>query len=259
MANEDLYRDVVLDEFKIRPVDNTRTSSCIKISLLEWIYQNATESDKPYRLPSEVDLANALGISRTGLRAALAQLEGEGYITRRKNVGTLVNPRMARCRTRMDLQTEISSLIADQGYEETYKVLSIELKDGHREKLAPEENKYLEVAKLHYADGIPAIYCVDRIAGSIVGNDEANFKLFEHMNLYDFMKSFVRVQNAYSFSDVSCEQASAEMANFMNIAENAPLMHLSNVNYDMDHVPYMDSDIFIRTEIIKLSLLRRPI
>ncbi|HON42182.1 MAG TPA: winged helix-turn-helix domain-containing protein, partial [Bacillota bacterium] len=42
------------------------------------------------KLPPETVLAQQLGVSRTALREALQRLESEGYIVRRRRVGTIV-------------------------------------------------------------------------------------------------------------------------------------------------------------------------
>ncbi len=43
------------------------------------------------RLPSEVELAERYGVSRSVIRDALADLEGEGFVERGRGVGTVVN------------------------------------------------------------------------------------------------------------------------------------------------------------------------
>ena len=43
------------------------------------------------RLPAEVELASRLGVSRTVIRDALAELEREGYVERVRGIGTVVN------------------------------------------------------------------------------------------------------------------------------------------------------------------------
>ncbi len=43
------------------------------------------------RIPPEMELAEALGVSRTTVRDALSRLEMEGTISRRQGAGTFVN------------------------------------------------------------------------------------------------------------------------------------------------------------------------
>ncbi len=43
------------------------------------------------QLPSELELAEALGVSRTVVRDALSELERDGYLEQVRGIGTLVN------------------------------------------------------------------------------------------------------------------------------------------------------------------------
>ena len=79
---------------------NTSLASRIRKELLQelvsGIYQEAV------RLPPEVEIAARLGVSRTALRDALATLEQEGFISRRKGVGTIINRHVLAVKTRME-------------------------------------------------------------------------------------------------------------------------------------------------------------
>src|SRR5690606_4467793 len=68
------------------------------------------------RLPRESILAERLNISRTQLRDSLAQLEREGFISRRHGVGTVINRHVLNIKVRMDIEIEFSDMIAQCGY-----------------------------------------------------------------------------------------------------------------------------------------------
>ena len=69
------------------------------------------------RLPRETILAEHYGISRNHLRDILAQLESEGFITRRHGVGTIINHHVLDVAIRMDIETEFMDIIRQSGYE----------------------------------------------------------------------------------------------------------------------------------------------
>jgi GntR family transcriptional regulator len=68
------------------------------------------------RLPSEPQLAQELGVSRSSLRAAITLLEEEGFLSRRHGSGTYVTHRPV-LRNDLGRNFGVSSLIASMGLE----------------------------------------------------------------------------------------------------------------------------------------------
>lgn len=69
------------------------------------------------QLPSEVELAGALGFSRTVVRDALSLLEREGYLERVRGIGTLVNRDVVGMPNRMDQKLEFYQMIRAAGHQ----------------------------------------------------------------------------------------------------------------------------------------------
>ena len=247
-----------MGDIYLKPVDSREVSQRIREELLDWIQESAKGNDV-FKLPNEEELAKMLNVSRTGLRDALTVMEGEGYITRRRGIGTLVNPVIARCRTRLDLRTELSDLIAAQGYEPSFKLCNMEFVEESRENFRPNETGYLKVEKVFYADGIHVAYCVDRLAGSIAIKTKEHFQELEYKNLYDFIEKYIGVQCAYVLSNVRAERPIPYQAEIMEIKPDMPVLYLDNVTFDHDHMPYMYSSVLLRTDILKMQLLRKTI
>ena len=67
------------------------------------------------KLPSEDELADLLGISRTTLRMAMGHLELEGIVVRRQGVGTFVSQASVRVREGMESLTSVQSLAQAAG------------------------------------------------------------------------------------------------------------------------------------------------
>ena len=86
------------------------------IRLLEWIRSYAKEHTGS-RLPSEAELAARFGVSRVKIRDVLSQLEGAGYITRRRGVGTLINRHVLNEPARLDIDSVYLDIVANCGYQ----------------------------------------------------------------------------------------------------------------------------------------------
>ena len=67
------------------------------------------------QLPSELELADVLGVSRTVVRDALSDLERDGYVERVRGIGTLVNRDVVRVENRMDQKLEFNRMIRSIG------------------------------------------------------------------------------------------------------------------------------------------------
>ena len=108
----------------IRQLDNRQLSHKIKYALFENI-KESIHGNELLKLPKEEVLAQQLGVSRNGLRDVLTVLEEEGYISRRRSKGTIVNPKIVNSTCRLDLETELTQMIAEEGYEPGFETLQI--------------------------------------------------------------------------------------------------------------------------------------
>lgn len=67
------------------------------------------------KLPPETELAKMLGISRTALRDALQRLEVEGYISRRRKIGTIVLARRLDLDAGLERLNSVTQIIESAG------------------------------------------------------------------------------------------------------------------------------------------------
>ena len=120
------------------------------------------------RLPTETELSAELGISRTQLRDALAILEQDGFISRRRGIGTVINRHVVDLNTRIDLEMEFGTMLRFAGYESQSVLLGVEVKTNDEmiaDKLQVSLNTpILTAVKLMLADENPAIFFIDYIA-----------------------------------------------------------------------------------------------
>ena len=77
---------------------STQVSALLIRELSEGVFQQAD------RLPSEVELSERLGVSRTVIRDALSDLEREGLIERVRGIGTVINREIVNLTSRLDLK-----------------------------------------------------------------------------------------------------------------------------------------------------------
>jgi GntR family transcriptional regulator len=118
-------------------------------------------------LPGEPGLSRVLGVSRPALREALARLEHDGLILRRRGAGTIVNPAAFEVEVRFDQQAEFAEVLAEVGYEPTLELLeraivALSAEDAEVLHLGAGEPA-LRTVKRWRADGRAAMVAVDVI------------------------------------------------------------------------------------------------
>lgn len=131
------------------------------------------------RLPAEENVAKSLGVSRTVMRDALAVLESEGYITRKRGVGTVINQEVVDAISRLDLENDFEVMINREGYTSSQKILSCE-----------REEEGIVVKKIYYASGQPAIYLKDVIPTERLSKttDVPSLEVCEQHSFYDLLE-----------------------------------------------------------------------
>jgi GntR family transcriptional regulator len=111
-----------------------------------------TSVDAGSSLPGEPALSRLLGVSRPALREALARLEHDGLILRRRGAGTIVNPAAFEIEVRFDQQAELADVLAGAGYAPLLEVLARSIVPMGAD----------DAAALHVAKGEPALRTVKR-------------------------------------------------------------------------------------------------
>ncbi len=210
------------------------------------------------RLPRESVLAEKLGISRTQLRDILASLEREGFITRRHGVGTIINRHVLDVQTRMDIEVEFLDMIRQSGHEAA--VSFVRVSDGMAdEKIAarlqiPVDTPIIRIARLCTADGRPAIYCEDVIekAAAKGAYTIRDFKL----PIFHFLQQFCGIYPYMDLTDVRPAVADAALAEVFQIPMGSPLLHMDEVDFDIDGKPVFCSNEYFVDGVFRLTVMR---
>ena len=127
------------------------------------------------QLPSELELAEALGVSRTVVRDALSELERDGYLERVRGIGTLVNRDVLMVENRMDQKLEFNKMIRAIGrvpHSDNLMVTRETATPELMERLAldPEkEHTLVFVRRRVLADETPVLYSTDILPLALFG------------------------------------------------------------------------------------------
>ena len=199
------------------------------------------------RLPRENVLAEKLGISRTQLRDILASLEREGFITRRHGVGTIINRHVLNVQTRMDIEVEFLDMIRQSGYEPA--VASV--------RVSEEGAPVIRVARLCTADGRPAIYCEDVLDKALVRGSYTIKDL--KLPIFHFLQQFCGVYPYLDLTDLQPVVADAALAEIFQVPMGTPLLHMDEVDYDIDGRPVFCSTEYFIDGIFRHTVMRKKL
>ena len=213
------------------------------------------------RLPRETVLAEQFGISRTRLRDILAQLEQEGFITRRHGIGTIINRHVLDVVNRMDIELEFLDIIRKNGYEPAVGEVCIHEEQANAwiaEKLQiPEGTGVVRVTRVCTADGHPAIYCEDVLEKRLI-KEEYTLKDLE-TPIFHFLKKACDVSAYMDLTRLHAVVASEEISSVLNVAVGTPLLNMEETDYDIDGNILFYSRQYFVDEYFDQTVLRKKL
>lgn len=240
----------------INRVDNEELSHKTKRALIEIICQNA-DGDAPFKLPNEDNLSQSLGVSRNVLRDALMSLEEIGVVTRRRSIGTIANPKIAREHGRLDINPELVRMIKEGGYAVKVETLRLGFVFENEPALAGDDDSYLNVEKVFYADETPVAYCVDHIAGRYAKPAKDSILMLQELSHYEFLEKYCGTTMAYTMVNMDAMMPDATLREIMKLDEGVPVLTMDDLVYNFDHEIVVHSKICFRSGSLPLKFLRK--
>lgn len=226
--------------------------------LLALIREYARTTD---RLPPEDVLAQKMGISRVKLRDMLATMQANGFISRKKGIGTLINKNMLAETARLDMDTVYEEMISESGYEPSMLVQRIKLISDYpqeiREKLelAGDEKAYL-IEKTAFADDIPAIFTIDYIPARYYNEEELDIRMIAQCTFF-FVQKYCDELLDNLIVHAEAIAADTLIADRLHLPLGAPVLKLNSVCYSQKLKPIMYSVEYYNTNMLPLSFLKR--
>lgn len=219
------------------------------------IYANAK------MLPSETELCERLGVSRSTLRQAVTSLEQEHFLRRRQGIGTEIDRNVCSMKGRLDLNPEFSIFLSELGYEPRRKYLDSFLGQAD-ESLASRLDisvgeATLFVKKMWTASGAPAIWCMDMIPVRYIKLPYATEDL--DTDIFSFLKSTCNQQISFQIASIEITPLEEEVAAALELPVDE-LVVLSNcVAYNPKGAPVLASKEIYVSKYLSFTVLRSKI
>lgn len=212
-----------------------------------------------YRLKSEPELAAALSVSRGTLRRALSTLVAEGALVQVRGKGTFVTSTVVEPAIAQKL-TSLSEDFADQGSPLATEVLECQLlvPPGPVAALldSPAGRPILHLMRLRStAEGPVALldnYVRTDLAPGLEDTD------FTESTLFGILDTRYGLHISTGRRTFSATLADDEQAARLDVDPGSPLLHLEQVTYLANGSPIEYSDVWIRSDRLRVtSLLTR--
>lgn len=207
---------------------------------------------------NENELAESLGVSRGTVSQALTILAGEGLIIRKQGAGTFSNPQILRLNVRADLPFTVIDLVKNAGFSPTVKFLGYEEVLPDRETAQnlkiSEQEPVIEIRRIVFADGDPAIYTIDRIPKKLFIYPVETLSFTERY--IDFLKEYCDIELAYTSSNMIPVNADDEISELLHVDRNKALLKCEDIHYDTENRPVVTGTIWY-SEKIRFSVVRK--
>ncbi|MDX1416913.1 MAG: GntR family transcriptional regulator [Candidatus Promineifilaceae bacterium] len=213
------------------------------------------------RIPSESELANELGVSRTTIRDAMSRLENEGVVFRRQGSGTYVNEPGLQIKSRLEEIWSYEAVLEAHGYTPSTQVLAAYVEKPAQEivnalNLGVGET-ILVIKKLFTEDSIPVIYTENRIPTRICDSD---------LDLDDFRDPIYQVLDErcqqrlnYYLSDIIPSSANEQLAKLLDITQGTALISFQETGYNDENEPILWARSYFRDDLLRFRMIRRGI
>lgn len=196
------------------------------------------------QLPSELELAEALGVSRTVVRDALSELERDGYLERVRGIGTLVNRDVLMVENRMDQKLEFNKMIRAIGrvpHSDNLMVTRETATPELMERLAldPEkEHTLVFVRRRVLADETPVLYSTDILPLALFGGKRLDAIDFSRP-IFEIVEQHCRVEVAETLTTLHAVMGTPGIRRQLGLRPEQALLQLDEICYSRTCKPVL--------------------
>jgi GntR family transcriptional regulator len=212
------------------------------------------------RLPSELELAAELQVSRATLREALRAMELEGLLRRRQGSGTFVaeHPRMA---SSLDVNFGVTDAIRAAGMpagiaQGRHWVAPASAGEAARLGLEPGQDVVV-VERVRTAEGKPVVLSRDIFPSRLVAGNPQAVEAMLQRSIYEVLERDLGVVIHHGVARFRPVRADHAVAARLGVPRGELLLYLWQVDYATDGDPVISSHEFHLADAFDFSVVRR--
>lgn len=211
------------------------------------------------KLPSEPNLAAALGVSRATLREAMRTFEEQGLIRRRQGVGTFVVRQQQVIETGVEVLESIESLASRIGLKVSMGLLNIEHLAANEEQAAVFKKglgtPLVRLSRVINAEERPVAFLIDLLPEEVL--PESGLKEGFTGSVLDWLLKNGTPQLDHSTTDIQAVAAPSDIARALQIQRGDVLLKLVAKLYTTGGELVDDSSSFFLPGYFRFHVVRR--
>lgn len=188
-------------------------------------------------LPSERDLAETYGLSRTTVRLAMSELEELGLVTRKHGKGTFVSS-VSRDTTDLMGTYSFTDQMRSLGRVPHTEVIDFEVREASKFVAQNMDLRLGEAVfrmrRLRTADGVPMM--LERTYMPVKVFDGLTQRMVKSKSLYEIVEQDFRMKIKTAEEAFGARAARPDEARLLKIDEDAPVLHLVRTTYNSKNV-----------------------
>jgi len=243
----------------IKPVRNT---SLTLSEVAEQELRNAIMSGEyppGGQLPSESELINMLGVSRTTVREALRNLEESGIVLRRHGIGTFVleKPILNNFSINYGIAEMIRMANMTPGTS-GLKMTDLKASEDVAVQLGiPIGANIKLIERIRTANNLPVAYSMDYLPSTFFEVKGLTPEMFTNPSLYDILQTEFNIHVEYGVARISPLLAPKTIAKKLKLPENAVVLFITQTDYLSNDKPILFTHEYNIPNAFKYQLLRR--
>jgi GntR family transcriptional regulator len=195
------------------------------------------------QLPTEAELCEMLGVSRTVVREALRILEDDGLVTRRHGVGTFV--RNHPILKNLNFNFGITEMIESAGLKSGTSHLAIRKEHADEEKA-----KQLRVSpgtplttfeRVRTADGRPVVYSLDTVTDALIERAHFDPERLRSESIYQILQTALGQAVEYGVARLLPVVAPDHVAEKLQLPPKALALYIVQIDYSTGDEPLVYS------------------
>jgi GntR family transcriptional regulator len=209
------------------------------------------------RLGAEREIAERLGVSRSTIRAALAELERAGVIRRVRGRGGGIFVAERKVERDLTSLAGLPAYLRRQGFASDARVISTATAAAGEDAVAlvlDPDDLIHEIVRVRLADGEPiSLERATFPAGRFPG-------LLDHSlsgSLYELLQSQFGLDPGEAEEQIEVVAAGAAEARLLGIARGAPLVAIARTAWDADGTPFEHSHDLFRGDRVRIVVRAR--